>query len=291
MRQAINLSKAKDFVAIFRIFGIYAIEDILLRYCIAPLTHLISGTRKLDPLPKLIDQLLNEKRFLLIILDACRYDIFSKIYHKYLGKGTLKPALSKGSFLREWIPEIFNDFRWQNTRIFRVRLRIKPHDLSLVSLIKSKSAGMEIFEVEPPRGMLTMPPDMFVNYVLKVGLVEKNVVWFMQPHYPWIAYEDLSLKVLKEVMLYEFLPGSIVSKMLHRKNIDKYDLIKAYISNLLIVLKEVRRLIEYYKEVYNGVVVVTSDHGELLGEFNLWFHHPSHKVPQLVIVPWLEVRQ
>ena len=42
----------------------------------------------------------------LIILDACRYDYFQKVYKKYLN-GELKKVISPASETREWLKEIF----------------------------------------------------------------------------------------------------------------------------------------------------------------------------------------
>jgi hypothetical protein len=57
-----------------------------------------------------------------------------------------------------------------------------------------------------------------------------------------------------------------------------------YRKDLRLALKEVKRLIESL----DGKVVVTSDHGELLGEGG-WGHYIGGKEKELIEVPWLEV--
>lgn len=37
-------------------------------------------------------------------------------------------------------------------------------------------------------------------------------------------------------------------------------------------------------------IVVTSDHGELLGEYGLFFHYSNLDAPQLYTVPWLNIQ-
>jgi len=275
----------RGFIHSLRKFGFRAIEDILLRYILVPLTHIINKTYAIRHQHDLLNKILDEDKFLLIILDACRYDIFVYVYKRFF-KGYLIPVRSYGAFLPRWVPKLFKDPRWHGTRIFRAKLYIKPHDLSIKNLIKRKD--IEIFEIEPPRGELTVHPRVLVDFVLKIGLKGKDVVWFMQPHYPWLAHPDLSRRVLKEVMLYEFLPGTLAMKSLNKK-ISRREIIKAYAANLIITLREVRRLIEIYRETFDGIIVITSDHGEMLGDYGLYFHHPSYNLPQLIVVPWLEI--
>ena len=55
--------------------------------------------------------------------------------------------------------------------------------------------------------------------------------------------------------------------------------------NLYLVLRYVARLTRYL----HGRLIISVDHGELLGEHRLYGHSPSLKLPQLVKVPWLEV--
>jgi len=62
-----------------------------------------------------------------------------------------------------------------------------------------------------------------------------------------------------------------------------------YRKNLVLVLSYVSELIEWLPP---GRVAVTADHGELLGEGNCWGHGPlKPSIPELVTVPWLEVKR
>lgn len=60
---------------------------------------------------------------------------------------------------------------------------------------------------------------------------------------------------------------------------------RLYKANLDIVLKFVDRL----TEELSGRVVITSDHGELLGERGLWLHPRETDIPMLRNVPWFKV--
>jgi hypothetical protein len=71
------------------------------------------------------------------------------------------------------------------------------------------------------------------------------------------------------------------------RSVGKEGMRKAYRENLIAVLKEVAVLIESL----SGRIVVTSDHGELLGE-RFCYAHPSKSTnPILLTVPWLVIEK
>lgn len=59
---------------------------------------------------------------------------------------------------------------------------------------------------------------------------------------------------------------------------------KAYEENLEIVLNHVAQLLREFR----GKIVITSDHGELLGENGLYGHPWGMRHPALIEIPWLE---
>jgi arylsulfatase A-like enzyme len=66
--------------------------------------------------------------------------------------------------------------------------------------------------------------------------------------------------------------------------------VNAYYANLVLVLRYVKELINYAvsEGVYYDEIVITSDHGDMLGELGLYLHQ-EYGLPQLTIVPWLKV--
>jgi hypothetical protein len=61
--------------------------------------------------------------------------------------------------------------------------------------------------------------------------------------------------------------------------------IKGYKDNLGLVLEQVQYLLKYLK----GRIIVTADHGELLGEKRQYGHPPNSDNPILLEVPWLVI--
>jgi glucan phosphoethanolaminetransferase (alkaline phosphatase superfamily) len=86
------------------------------------------------------------------------------------------------------------------------------------------------------------------------------------------------------------VPPETVKRRLRTNNIPRLRVINAYYANLMLALKYVKELIDY--SLKQGIkyeeIVVTSDHGEMLGELGLYLHQ-EYDLPQLTTVPWLKV--
>jgi hypothetical protein len=80
-------------------------------------------------------------------------------------------------------------------------------------------------------------------------------------------------------------PKTPMEYSLRNHNIE--ELRKAYEQNLRIVLSEVVRLVQYL----SGTIIVTSDHGELLGEKKNFSHPKNSKHPILRKTPWLKLEK
>ena len=65
----------------------------------------------------LLRKLFREDRFILIILDSCRYDVFANIVYRYL-RGRLIKVWSPASHTHEWLLKVFTFPGFKITRIF-----------------------------------------------------------------------------------------------------------------------------------------------------------------------------
>jgi len=285
-----NMLNLRGFLHSFHTYGIYAFKDLIIRRVIAPLSSLTHDRR----LPKLLECIKTltptSERFLLIILDSCRYDVFSIFAPKFF-IGHVRMVRSEGSFLPDWVPLFLKTISCKGpVRIFRAICKIKPHDLRLVNFC-ANIKGVEIVEVEPKNGLVAQPQEVNES-VLKFGLAAKNVVWYMQPHFPWTLCPEITSKLLRLFMMYEFISPSLAGKLAEYA-VNREQVTRCYIKNLLLVLKEVYKLLSTLNKEYNIFsgykVVMSADHGELLGEYGMYFHPPGYKLPQLTIVPWMEI--
>jgi glucan phosphoethanolaminetransferase (alkaline phosphatase superfamily) len=68
--------------------------------------------------------------------------------------------------------------------------------------------------------------------------------------------------------------------------ITKKEFWQAYRANLELVMKEVEKM----KNELKGKIVLTSDHGDALGEHGIFVHPPNVRIEELVKVPWVVIK-
>jgi len=125
---------------------------------------------------------------------------------------------------------------------------------------------------------------------------KRFIIHYLQPHYPYLFYKktifaspidrikgfirwklhDLGLKRMADLMLGP--PPSYLRKVAKKIGIE--GLRMAYEFNLRLVLIYVKNLLRYL----DGKIIITSDHGEDLGEQGIYGHCQSY-------VPWLVINK
>lgn len=231
-----------------------------------------------------------EGRFTLILLDACRYDYFERNYPTYL-KGNLTPVRSSASWTGDWLEVIFGRFKEQltNVKIFSATPYINSKGIPVgrfnaKSYIR-KGKIIDIWDWGWDSKLGTVHPDTVVEAVREEGLEDKNIIWFMQPHLPYIG--ETKLLVPRDVINGKIIASRWLAKKIRTNEISKEYLFRAYEDNLKLVLKAVERLIKDVE--VKGRCVITSDHGELLGESGAYLHPSYLNFPEQRIVPWLDI--
>jgi len=258
----------------------------------------------------------------LVILDACRYDYFKEIYNTYL-EGRLKKVESPGTKTLFWLDKVFTETYLQDVIYISANPYINS-ETQVEGFYGSEHFGkiVDVWSSGFDEELNTIPPKRTGKAARKAKMHDPEkrlIVHFMQPHDPYIAL-DYSSQGFNSVMelvgggvdtertfknkFFDSI-GSIGSKILGGNTMHKIGrflnlnsptrlekiaeefgedtLKKAYRNNLQIVMEEVKTLAKRLP----GRIIVTADHGELLGENGLYghlFHNPSLKE-----VPWLEV--
>jgi|GEM_PF-3417607 len=221
----------------------------------------------------------------LIILDAMRWDFWWK--HTKMGK----PVRSPASATREWCLYMKNKMDFSDVvcvnanpevsrrlgKCFRRDIRLWDSDWTYVN------------------GIPTVPPDKVVNRALK--LVDRKVrviVWFLQPHFP-APLHDPPLPVFRAIPHGEIrrvddrMPAKYIldpRKEIEAGRLTREMIISGYESNIRWVLGELRRLLD---NVRGKKIVITADHGEMLGEHGYYGHWDGAEYEELRIVPWVEL--
>lgn len=227
----------------------------------------------------------------LLILDACRYDMFAEQHDL---KGELQSRISLGSNSLEFMERNFKG----ESLLDVVYVTANPYVFKLEEV--------EFYRVidlldEWDRDLQTVHPESVVRAAKRVHdryPDKRLIVHFMQPHYPFIGEKGQKLDVrgyYKDVDEHNEEVPSVWDIL--RDNPAGYDNVtegavwEAYRENLDLVLSYVADLLESF----SGKSVVTADHGNMVGE-RLYpipireYGHPRRLYsPPLVKVPWLVI--
>jgi hypothetical protein len=209
----------------------------------------------------------------LVILDACRYDIYAEMTPF---RGRVESRESKGSASRQFVRGNFTDKTLHDTvYVDGNRWFLKLRDELNCELHAHHDVERDVADgfVPSPEAVTEAAIDVHDEYPSK-----RLIVHYMQPHYPYLATDLDGLELVREGL----------REMVRRNRLGIDVLRAAYRDNLRYVLRHVQRLVAEL----DGKTVVTSDHGEMLGDRLApvpvrWVGHPPGiYVDELVTVPW-----
>lgn len=218
----------------------------------------------------------------LVLLDACRFDLFDEFVTNHQIYERLKRVDSRyscASTSREWIKKVYAeapDYKLLDIHLVSAN-GWEPRELDL-----SVFGGVTpVWEHHDPE-LGTVPPEVVTDAAINTGRTSecsRLVIHYMQPHAPFIHVSGKYNSVNKA-------PGEGKSQNvwegLRQGEYDVDEVWADYGQNLLAVLDEVERLVDNI----DGSVVITADHGNAIGEFGI-YGHPSHvPLPSLKRVPW-----
>ena len=131
----------------------------------------------------------------------------------------------------------------------------------------------------------TVPPRAITDKTIHTGRTTTNsriITHYMQPHCPFVNYPDMMAE--KEVNRWGNQRGADVWKRLQRGELSRDTVWRGYRDNLEFVLDEVAILLE---NISADKVVITSDHGNAVGEYMVYGHPPGLPLYCLREVPWI----
>lgn len=240
----------------------------------------------------------------LFILDACRADMFKETidlnefdsYRQVISAGASSPEWMRENFLgREmgdtvyitanpWISKIAPDSFHEIVNIWFREYEVEQDDLANATSLGDIEKNLD--QPNLPEGITTITAHKVNEVVREVSEIyddKRIIVHYFQPHAPCIGNSEGCLKS----------PESIDSRVvpgppLKSGEITREEVWGAYQDNLRYAY---HHAIELAEEL-GGKTVVSSDHGELFGEY-LWpfpvrgYGHPSGlRHPNLMTVPW-----
>jgi hypothetical protein len=216
----------------------------------------------------------------LIILDACRYDIF-KQHTRF--EGELKKVVSAGynswSFQSaNFVNRDLSDTIYITANPFSPRIPEKTF-FKMISLLEDWNVEVG---ATLPQAVNSKALEMMVEYPNK-----RLIIHYMQPHDPHIGDYEHEFEQEGRDGPNKRKEGITVFEATRTGVINHEELRKSYIANLEYVEAEIESLIKKLP----GKTVITADHGENLGDrvFGIRFYSHRFHTPQCRLVPWLEL--
>lgn len=184
----------------------------------------------------------------LIILDSCRYDYFAENW----SIGVTEPRIS-----------------WASCTIdFLKKLRPIPSSVIVTGhpfVISFRHLFTKVIDAGFDYRLSTCPPQYVTRTLIReidvIKYYKRKILWFLQPHHPFIGETKLNIKIYSDMRGYSFTPAENVEKA-YAEAKKSGILEKAYEDNLKLVLSELRKILPFMR----GKVIITSDHGEGLGK-------------------------
>ena len=222
----------------------------------------------------------------LLILDACRYDMFAA---QASLPGSLERRISRGSHTREFLAGNFGGRNLFDTVYVTASPQLHRWSEEIDARFHHVIDVWRADGWDDDHG--TVLPETVNEYARAAHerFPDKRlIVHYLQPHYPFIDAEStLNARTFGA----DGGGGADVWGELMRGTLDVSagDVWGAYRRNLDRVLPAVAALLEELP----GLTVVTSDHGNMVGErarpvpIREWGHPPGIHTPELVEVPWL----
>lgn len=265
--------------------------------------------------------ILDEEWDSLIILDACRYDVFRNIIETNRMPGRLEYRISRGTDTSTFLKENF--LRYNSPKLKEV-VYVSANPFADLLIKNRVYKVISVWKYAWDEKFNTVPPEYTYYYALIAArkYPEKRlIIHFIQPHFPYLGpFEPINHK-LKDHMRRLHLQAKRMhteetniliniltmlknaTKMLVRRKIYTFEAfaeidpqhhLKAYKSNLEIVFTYAKKL----AILLDGTTVITSDHGEAFGEplhkllpLRVYGHVPGIRIEPVVKVPWHVIQE
>ena len=290
------VSKLRSGVKILEEEGLLSLASRVTSYVRRETSRRYSELRYAPQLPA--TDLLAEDWDTLVVLDACRYDQFEELVEL---NGRLSFRTSPGSCTPEFLAANFEDetchdtvYVTANPMYRRVGIGDTFHDV------------VDVWESDWDEDNQTVHPEKMVTATRAAHATypdKRILAHFVQPHYPFIGEKGRALEasVGESFSGVEWIDQDTTDSSGEERNspwdlldeglLDEAAVREAYDENLRLTVPYVRQLVD----AVEGKVVVTSDHGNLLGERIAPFsgktygHPPETYTTALRKVPWFVV--
>ena len=279
-----HLHRAKQ---VFKHRGAVDLAKTSLRYAPVELNNVIYSVRNNDRISGM-----EEDWDVLILLDACRYDMFPD---SPTWDGELQSRISLGSTSEEFIQRNFGDGTYHDT----VYVNANPHlcrlgfDADVFHAVVDLLSDTKPIFPERDCNIETVHPETVIEASLEATETFENkrfIIHFLQPHHPFMGDAGRQLAETGQIT-----HDKDIWTALREGDITDHELVwDAYRENLEIVLSSLEPLIDEL----SGKIVLSSDHGNLVGErprpipVRPKYGHPyGVYCDELLKVPWYVIEK
>lgn len=224
----------------------------------------------------------SEDEWLLIIYDALRYDTFDH----FMGEEEVEPTISPGTWTNEWMEAVWPD-QYDVCYVTGAPLT-GSHDFSPYDGADHFDSIVEVWKDNWDRDVRTVRPEPITDAAMNaLENHDKVLVHYVQPHAPFIGEPQIIGPKGRGDTPYpenaEEDTGILraVRKQIRTGELSLETLRRAYYDNLVQVVKGSKPLIKKS----DRRTVITSDHGECLGEHKIGHNYNCTHVRK---VPWYE---
>ncbi len=219
---------------------------------------------------------------LLIVLDACRYDLMTSVSDEYAFLSELSYKYSPASSSRAWMKAQFSQ---SNAKQMNQTAYITGNTFSNEELLNTQFELLdEVWKYGWDEERGTIPPRVLTDRAITANREQdpdKMIVHYMQPHFPALNNPQLG----GEINPVENCWINSVWDKLSNGELTYETVWDAYKSNLHEVLSEVQLLL---RNSSAETVIITADHGNGFGENNI-YGHPGDRIHEcLRKVPWVK---
>lgn len=211
----------------------------------------------------------------LVIIDACRHDLYEEVF------GEADKRITKGSCTPEFISRNFSKDLDDIVYISANPFLTPEYMEELTGRANPFHKVYRTYQHGWDSGSKTIPPEEIVNDAIKAEKefpTKRKIIHFMQPHHPFIKSEmggtepRLPHKDNEEANVWE---------RLEKGELSQKEVWGAYKNNLELLEPSITKL----KEQIEGKTILTSDHGNLIGENGIYGHPKNCDVKALKEVP------
>ncbi|QLG48854.1 hypothetical protein [Natrinema halophilum] len=233
----------------------------------------------------------------LVLLDACRIDLMAEVAAGYdwlpapaaVEAGAIDSVAGSS---KAWLRRTFLDTHAEEVANTAY---VTGNPFSAVILGDDHRLGRldEVWRYAWDDDHGSVRPDPITDRAISVcrdGDFDRVIVHYMQPHIPFLEHPNIHAANHDDRW---DAPDSFVDpdrrgldawRRIQRGELDRDEVWEAYADNLRLGLESVDAL----RRNVNGALIVSSDHGNALGERGVW-GHPDVPVSGIRVVPWIEL--